>query len=198
MDILVNPNVGYLVLMVSMLITLLAILSPGTGILEITALTMMMLCGWFVVQLPTQLWALLLMLLGFVPLILAAKFNWQPLYLASSIIISLIGAAFFFKGENWYPGAHPVLIIILSILDGSVFWYIARKTLEAHQQIPVQDLSQLIGAIGETRTNVHHEGTIFVNGELWSARSTSLIPNNRPVRVTGRDGLILLVEEIKP
>jgi membrane-bound ClpP family serine protease len=49
----------------------------------------------------------------------------------------------------------------------------ARKTLESSSANTVQDLSQLIGAIGETRTNVHHEGTIFVNGELWSARSTS-------------------------
>jgi len=196
MDILVNPNVGYLILMMSMLITLLAVLSPGTGILEIFALALLIFCGWLVVQLPTQLWALLLMLLGFVPLVLSAKFNWQPLYLASSIAISLIGAAFFFKGENWYPAAHPLLIIILSTLEGGVLWYIARKTLEAHQQIPAQDLSQLIGAIGETRTNVHQEGTIFINGELWSARSTSPIPKNRPVRVISRDGLILLVEEI--
>lgn len=196
MDTLITPNVGYLVLMVSILMTLLAILSPGTGILEISALGLLLLCGWLIYQLPTQLWALALVLLGFVPLVLAAKRHWHPLYLAASIFIALLGAAFFFKGESWYPGAHPLLIIIVTILEGGALWIIARKTLEAHQTTPVQDLSQLIGAVGETRTDVHQEGTIFVNGEWWSARSDTLIPKGRPVRVISREGLILLVEEI--
>jgi membrane-bound ClpP family serine protease len=34
-------------------------------------------------------------------------------------------------------------------------------------------------------------------GELWSARSESEILQGSRVRVTGRDGLVLLVEEIR-
>jgi len=182
--------------MISIFLTLLTILSPGTGILELAALALLIFCGWLFYQLPTQLWALILMLLGFVPLVLSAKRHWQPVYLAASIAISLIGAAFIFKGESWYPGAHPLLIIIVSILEGVTLWIIVRKTLEAQLRTPIQDLSQLIGAVGETRTDVHQEGTVFVNGEWWSARSSSFIPKGRPVRVISRDGLILLVEEI--
>jgi membrane-bound ClpP family serine protease len=111
---------------------------PSNGILEITALTMMMLCGWFVVQLPTQLWALLLMLLGFVPLILAANSTGSHFIWQSSIIISLIGAAFFFKGEKLVPWCSSCTDhYSINPRWECLFWYIApAKPSKAHQQIP--------------------------------------------------------------
>jgi membrane-bound ClpP family serine protease len=54
----------------------------------------------------------------------------------------------------------------------------------------------LIGQVGETRTRVHHEGTVQLQGELWSARSQKPIPAGRKVQVTGREGFVLIVEEI--
>jgi membrane-bound ClpP family serine protease len=66
--------------------------------------------------------------------------------------------------------------------------------MEAEFSRPRHDLASLIGAVGEARSEVHDEGSVQVSGELWSARSETAIPDGAPVRVTGRDGFILIVE----
>jgi membrane-bound serine protease (ClpP class) len=56
----------------------------------------------------------------------------------------------------------------------------------------------LIGAEGETISWHDGEGRVRVRGEIWLARSDSLLrPGNR-VKIIGRDGLVLRVEAIRP
>ena len=196
MEMLVNPNVAYLIIMISILATLLAVLSPGTGILEAAALALLLLCGWLFITLPTNLWALLLIFIGFIPLIFAIRKKWHNAYLATTIMMILHGTAFLFKGEFWYPPVHPILLLIVSVLMGGGLWLIAKKMIEAHLVTPVQDLQKLIGMEGEARSHIHHEGSVYVNGELWSARSQKEINKGKMVKVIAREGLILLVEEI--
>ena len=69
--------------------------------------------------------------------------------------------------------------------------------LEAEHVTPVHSLENLIGEIGEARSDIHTEGSIHVSGELWAARSNKIIREGARVRVLGREGFILLVEEIE-
>jgi membrane-bound ClpP family serine protease len=59
---------------------------------------------------------------------------------------------------------------------------------------PKHDLKSLLGQIGETKTIVQNEGSVQMDGELWSARSEKRIPTGKQVRVVGRDGFTLIVE----
>jgi membrane-bound serine protease (ClpP class) len=52
----------------------------------------------------------------------------------------------------------------------------------------------LVGQVGTARTRLAPEGTAFVHGELWTARSATPIEAGERVRVTGLDGLVLVVE----
>jgi membrane-bound serine protease (ClpP class) len=52
----------------------------------------------------------------------------------------------------------------------------------------------MIGLIGEARTSLTPQGKIFVNGELWNARSTQPVAPGTPVIVKKVDGLELEVE----
>ena len=56
-------------------------------------------------------------------------------------------------------------------------------------------LDRVVGQVGEARTTVHEEGSVFVGGEMWSARSNSLIPAHSRIRVIGRDGIVVVVEQ---
>jgi membrane-bound serine protease (ClpP class) len=68
-----------------------------------------------------------------------------------------------------------------------------RKGIQAYHARPLQDLSTLIGKIGQTKTRVEDDGSVQVAGELWSARSEKPIPAGSRVRVVSREGFILLV-----
>jgi membrane-bound ClpP family serine protease len=53
-----------------------------------------------------------------------------------------------------------------------------------------------MGAIGEVRTDLDPVGSVYVAGELWSARADQRIPAGDRVRVEDRDGLTLIVTSV--
>lgn len=193
-DILLNPNVAYLLLVSGFLLAILALVSPGTGLLEVSALFVLLLAGWGIYNLPVNFWALGLLLLGVFPFLLAVKKSRQPVYLGISILALVIGSVFLFRGQGWQPVVHPALAVLVSALVIGFLWLVVRKAIEAEQARPSHDLEALIGAIGEAKTDIHQEGSVQVAGELWSARSAQPIPGGARVRVVGREGLILDVE----
>jgi membrane-bound ClpP family serine protease len=87
---------------------------------------------------------------------------------------------------------------VVSVLSGGFFWIAARKVMEAASARPMHDPDALIGAKGEAKTHVLKEGTVQVEGELWSARSDQLIHSGAVVRVLERDGFTLKVEAVEP
>lgn len=198
LDILLNPNVAYLFLVGGFLLAVLALLAPGTGVLEVGALFALILAGWAVYNVPINLWALIVLLLGVLPFILAVRRTGNLIFLVISIIAMVVGSAFLFQGQGLQPAVNPVLAIVVSSLTGGFFWVVTRKVLEAEQTRPSHDLEALIGRIGEAKTDIHDEGTVQVAGELWTAHSDEPISEGAHVRVLGREGFVLQVEPLEP
>ena len=198
-DFLLNPNIAYLFLIGGFSLSLMAVLTPGTGLLEIGAFFCLIFAGYGVYNLPINFWALAILLLGVFPFIIAVRKSGRLIYLGVSILTLVIGSVYLFKGELWWQAAvNPVLAIVVSIIVGGFFWIVARKTLEADAAPLSHDLSGLIGAAGETKSHVHHEGTVQILGELWAARSEEPIPAGESIRVIHREGFILdVVKESK-
>ena len=72
-EILLNPNLVYLFIIGGFSLAFMAILAPGTGILEITALFVLILAGWGVFNLPINYWALTLLIIGVFPPVFALR-----------------------------------------------------------------------------------------------------------------------------
>lgn len=198
MEILLNPNLFYLLLVAGVLLAIMALFSPGTGLLELGAFFLLLMAGWGIYKLPINLWALGLVIFGVFPFILAVRRSRQMVFLVIALIAFVIGSTYLFRGETrWQPGVHPLLAIVVSLLSAGYLWIATVKVIEADRQRPAHDLSGLIGATGEAKTAVYIEGSVQVARELWSARSALPIPEGSLVRVTGRDGLILEVEPIE-
>jgi membrane-bound serine protease (ClpP class) len=194
MDILLNPNVAYLLLVAGTLLTLLALVTPGTGLLEIAALFCLFLAGYAVYNSTFNWWALLILLASFVPFVFAMRRPGREALLLLTIVGLVAGSVFLFT-ESGRPAVHPALATVVSILYAGFLWISVRKILQAAQARPVHDLAALIGQVGEARTRVQEDGSVQVAGELWSARSNQLIPAGSSVKVVGREGFVLLVEE---
>ena len=193
--ILLNPNVAYLLLVGGALLAILALLNPGTGLLEVAALILLVLAGWGIYSLPINLWALGLLLLGVLPFLFALRRSGRMVYLGVSIAALVVGSIFLFQGEGLKPAVSPFLAVIVSVLAVGFVLLVAQKTLEADRLRPVHDLKALIDTIGEAKTDIHTEGSVQVAGELWSARSQQPIPVGSKVRVIAREGFILDVEK---
>jgi membrane-bound serine protease (ClpP class) len=207
MEILLNPNIAYLILAFGLMITILAILSPGTGLLELGALLVLSLVAWEVYNLSFNWWALITLVLGMGFFILAVRKPKQPIYLIISIIALVVGSAFLFPSDEWWkPAVNPVLALLVSLLLTGFFWVVTHKILEARNAPARLDLDLVIGESGEAKTDILDEGTVLIGSELWSARSSDRIPRGARVQVTSRNGFVLDVvplnnstrSEVKP
>jgi len=194
MDFLLNPNIAYLTAVLALLAILAAIAAPGTGLIELVALLLIGLSGYMVYHLGMNLWALIVLLLSTVPFFIAIRSKNSLLYLIISIVMIIGGSLFLFTGSNFKPLVNPFLVIMVSALAATFVWFAAKKSMQAQQAKKFHDIDELIGKTGEARTNVHSEGSIQIDSELWSARSQEPILAGAHVRVVKRDGFTLVVE----
>jgi membrane-bound serine protease (ClpP class) len=197
MEALINPNIAYLALVVGTVLAILALFVPGTGLIEIAALFVLLLAGWEVYNLAAQLnWlALGVLILGVFPFIVAVRRSGKMVYLLLSIAALVAGSAFLFRGAQWWqPAVDPLLALVGSTLTAIFLWIAARKSLEAVLSPPAH-LKTYIGLTGEATTDIQDEGTVQLESELWSARSVKPIRAGSEVRVVGREGFTLLVEK---
>ena len=195
MDVLLDPNIAYLLLVVTTFLVLMAIAVPGTGVPEIAALFSLVLSGYAVYHLSFNWWALALLLLSVVPFFFAVRGPRREMWLAFSIIGLTVGSVFFFPAQQGFISVHPLLAVVTSAVYAAFLWISVRKTLQIALSKPMHDISALIGQRGETKTPVQAEGSVQVVGELWSARSEKPIPAGEVVHVVGREGFILIVEK---
>jgi len=193
MNFLLDPNVAYLILVIGVLLGMLALFTPGTGILEIGALFAIFLAGYAMYNLPIRIWALVLLAVGVVPFFFALRKYKQWYWLIPAILSMVIGSVFMFKSQTSVTAINPYFAMLVSIISVVLMWFIGIKSIEALRLRPSQDLSRLVEQTGEARTDILNEGTVYVGGEEWSARSEKRIPAGNLVKVVGREGLVLLV-----
>jgi membrane-bound serine protease (ClpP class) len=195
MDFLLDPNIAYLILLGAVLLAMMSLASPGTGLFEIGAFFCIVLAGYAIYQLSFNWWALILLGLSIVPFVYAIQKPKRELYLALSILLLVVGSVFIFPRTGDQAVVNPLVAIVASVLVAGFLWIAVRKTVEAAGIRPSHDLDGLIGKIGEARTKVEEEGSVQVEGELWSARSEKTIPAGSSIRVLRREGFVLIVEK---
>jgi membrane-bound serine protease (ClpP class) len=194
MDILLNPNIAFILLVLGSVLLLMAIVTPGTHLLEGGALLLLALAGYAVYHLGFNPWALILLALSLIPFIYAIQKPKRERFLAISLLGVFVGSVYLFPSGGWWPAVNPVVAVIVSALSAGLLWLVVRKGIQAHHARPLQDLSMLIGKTGYAKSQVRESGSVQVAGELWSARSEKIIPAGSRVHVLSREGFILVVE----
>lgn len=194
MDILINPDVVYLLLVIGFMMAVMALVVPGTGVFELVAFAILGVAGYGVSQLNFNWIALVVLFLAVVPFVFSLRKVKPTLMLVLTVLALTLGSTFLFVDESWRPIVHPVLAVVVILLQVSFFWIVVRKSLDAIHARPAHSLAPLEGSFGETRTEVFREGSVYVRGELWSAVSSLPIPARTRVKVLRRSGLVLEVE----
>ncbi len=195
MSFLLDPNIAYLLVIGGVLLAMLALAAPGTGLLEVAAFFCILLAGYAVYNLSFNWWALLLLVISVVPFVYALQKPKRELFLALSILLLITGSVFMFQRTANGNVVNPLVAIAASVLVTGFLWIAARKSAQAADAKPLHDLDALVGQIGEARTKVEEEGSVQVAGELWSAKSDKAIAAGSPIRVVRRDGFVLIVEK---
>ena len=158
MELLIDPNVAYVILVIGFVMGVLALFAPGSGVLEIGALLAMAFAGYAMAVLPINIWALILIVVSVILFIFAVRKHKHWVYLVPSIIAIIVGTIFLYRKESGAPAIDPFVATFMSIITVLFLWFITRKGVEALQLRPAQDLSALIGQIGVARSDIRQSG----------------------------------------
>jgi membrane-bound serine protease (ClpP class) len=194
-QLLVNPNIVYLLLVAGLLCLALALTTPGTGAPEVGALVFLTLAALGLFQLPTNIFGLALIFVSIVLFML--EFKWTSHgALTVGGIVTLAGGSLMLFGISVESVRVSLWLIALTVIATvGFFTFIVSAALATLHLPPKQNLDSVIGTVGVAKTDVVDEGTVQVNNELWTAESDETIPAGTKITVVKRNGLKLKVKK---
>lgn len=203
MNVLLDPNFAYLMLVSGLFLAVLALFAPGTGLIELGALFMLVVAGYSIYNLQIHLWALGVLVLGIFPFLVALRLSRQKIFpqwvfLALALLAMVIGSIFLLRQPDGAMAVNPVLAGVVSVVLVGLLWVIGSRAIEAMNRPVFNKLERLVGMVGQARTRIYHEGSVYVGGEVWTARSQVEILAGSKVCVLSREGLVLTVELVTP
>jgi membrane-bound serine protease (ClpP class) len=193
-----NPDVVFLFLLAGIWTGAFAVVIPGTGLLEVLSVFCLLVVGGASLTMPLNLWAAALLVLGAIAFVGEL---WRPqrgLFLLAAVVLFSAGSILLFRGpRNTITGVSWPLAVGGSSVSLVVFWFVVERALLAHRRRPDMDLGRLIGQQGLAITDVDGHGSVQVASEQWSARAEAHLAAGTRVEVVAREGLTLLVREVK-
>ncbi len=184
----------YLFLVAGIWLAALAVVNPGTGVLEILALAALGGAGLGTIFVPLNAWALIVLALGGVLFVASLRLPRPEIWLAFSALALSVGSVFLFQPEGGGAAVHPLLALSVSLMTLGYFWWAIRSAITAQRAGPTIDPNKVIGEFAEVRTELNPVGSVYTVGELWTARSEDRVKVGKKVKVVDREGLMLLVE----
>ena len=191
LDTLINPNILTLLFLAGLAGIGYEIFHPGVvlpGALGLVAL-ITALFGFSV--LPVNWAGFILLLAGVALLVVDLHVASHGALTIAGLIAIAVGAVFLFQNAPSPYHTSTPLVVTIAVVLGAVWVFAVGKAWQVRHK-PVEVAPELIaGAVGEVR----RDGLVFVNGELWQARTAGgeqLRPGEK-VRVESLDGLVLTV-----
>ena len=141
--------------------------------------------------LPISWAGLLLLLLGVGLLVADVHVTSHGALTVAGLICLAVGSIMLFQNAPAPYHTSKPLVISVAVGLGAVWAFAVSKAWQVRHKPVEVDPQMIAGSVGEVRGN----GLVYVNGELWQARTAAgeeLHPGER-VRVESLDGLVLTV-----
>jgi membrane-bound serine protease (ClpP class) len=195
LQVLVNPNIAYLLLLIGLIGITLEILSPGAivpGLLGGVALVLGLIGA---LQLPVAAAGLALLVLAFALIVAEAHLPTGGVLGVLGIAALVAGGLLLFdEGEGGESVSPWVAVPVAVVLGGGVLAVGQRVLAARHREVRTGQ-EELIGSTGRVRAALDPVGQVFVDGALWRARAVGdeRIEVGVAIRVEAIDGLTLIV-----
>jgi membrane-bound serine protease (ClpP class) len=193
-QLLINPNVAYLLLIIGLWAAITAFVVPGTGLSEAAAAVCLVLGVTGLTQLPLNVTGAAMIALSFVLFLLEFKVMSHGALMAGGVVAFALGSIFLVRPSETQPGVS-LAVVGVTTLATVVFFAVAIRAALRTYRLPVfsNPQTRLIGARGVVTQALAPVGTVQVKSELWSAVSDEQVAAGEEVVVTAIEGLKLRV-----
>jgi membrane-bound serine protease (ClpP class) len=198
LQIIVNPNVAFLLLLIGFAGIGFEVFNPGTLVPGALGGIALLLGLYGTAQLPVTLVGVLLILLG-VGLIVAETQIPSGVLGGAGVLALIAGGLLLYDTDSEEFGISPPVVIVVGLVIGAGMVFVVRKVLEARRNPVLTGWEEMVGAEGVVREPLAPEGQVFVRGALWRARAAAAgssgarIGRGDRVRVESVEGLTLRV-----
>jgi membrane-bound serine protease (ClpP class) len=196
LGLLSDPNVGFVLMTMAIYGIIFELSNPGSvfpGVIGGLAL-ILALTSFAVLEINVA--GLLLIGFSLILFIADIKVPSHGVLTAGGIAAFVLGSLLLTERQAPFLRISLTLILTTAALTAAFFAFAVGAGLRAQARKVQTGREGLVGAVGVARSELAPQGTVFVQGELWTAESTDgPIPAGDRVRVTRVDGLRLRVKK---
>jgi len=193
-----DPNIAYILLSLAMLGIFFELSSPGLILPGVVGGICLLLAFFSLGMLPVNYAGVLLIVLAFGLFVAEMLTTTFGLFTAGGIVSLVTGSLILFSGRSPVFQIDPWLIAVVTILIAAFFAFAINRIIRAHRRQPTTGQEELIGKTVQVREVLDPEGTVFLEGERWQAKSeTGRVEAGEEVTITRVDGLKLFVAKKK-
>jgi membrane-bound serine protease (ClpP class) len=194
--VLSHPQIALMLLSLGSLALLIELYSPGLVFPGILGAIALLLAFYSLQTLPVNYAGLLLIALAFVMFILEIKITSFGMLTLGGILSMLLGSLMLIDSPEEYLRIPLLTILVVVGTTATTFTFIIGAAVRTLRHQPVSGAEGMLGEIGVVKQRLDPQGTVFVHGTLWSARSAAPIDVGEAIRVVGIEGLKLTVERV--
>lgn len=197
LNIISDPNISYILLMLGMYGLLFELYSPGAIFPGIIGVISLILAFYSMQTLPINYAGLALIIFGVILFVLEIKIVSHGLLTIGGIVSLLLGSLMLIRSDSTFDfiGISMSVIIASVAVTAFFFLFVIGLGIKAQRAKPATGIEGMIGEIGSSLETLNPAGRVHVHGETWSAESVSgLINKGEKIRVTGIKNLKLYVE----
>jgi membrane-bound serine protease (ClpP class) len=196
LDVIGNPNVAYLLMMIGMMGLFFELSNPGVILPGVIGGISLILALFAFQTLPVNYAGMLLILLAMVLFIAEIKIISHGMLTVGGVIAMVFGSLMLFDSPEPYMRLSWSVILPTVLMTALFFVFAVAKVVKAHQRKPTTGGEGLVGEEGSADTDIMPEGKVFVRGEYWDADSSERIMKGEKVVVTEVEGLRVKVRKL--
>jgi len=195
LNVISNPNVAYVLLMLGFLGLFFELSNPGVILPGVIGGISLILAFFAFQTLPVNYAGVLLILLAIILFIAEIKIVSHGMLTVGGVVSMIFGSLLLFESPEPYLRVSWSVILV-TVLATTVFAvWVVTLTIRAHRRKPVTGREGLIGEKGRAETEINPEGKVFVLGEYWDAFSDEQIAPGEKIEVMELEGLRVKVKK---
>lgn len=196
-NILANPNVAYILMILGFYGLLYEVTNPGIGVPGIAGTIFLILAFFSMQTLPTNYAGLALVVLGLMLFAAEAMVPGFGLLTLGGLVSLVLGSLLLFDSSVPVMRVSLSVVLPFALATAGMTVFLVRAVVRAHHRRAVSGKEGLVGAVGTARQAIAAgvEGKVFVHGEIWNAAAEDDIAQGDRVVVVKVDGLMLTVKK---
>jgi membrane-bound serine protease (ClpP class) len=198
LDILSDPNIAYLFMMIGIYGLLFELYNPGAMFPGVAGAISLLIALYALHTLPINYSGIALILLGIILFLLEIKIASYGLLTVGGVIALFLGSIMLINTDAWFEFQEISLAVIIPtvLFTAAFFLFAIGAGLKAQRRQPTTGSEGIVGELGVAFTKLNPGGQVRVHGEMWNAECIDgTVPKDGPIVVVEVNGLMLKVKK---